>query len=153
MECRSPNPKCSVSRIRHCRNESRSFIEVVSPTRFRHCRERRLTGNVRLLLIPLISLRVHPQVSPRNWGDLLASDRCVRDCEARPGLPGDLFDFSSKSEFFLNCGELALAMMGLVTKADLRLDHWDIQYSIGRRSSVTNRISFWLLAHLSESRI
>lgn len=36
---------------------NRSFIEVVSPTGFRHCRERRLTGNIRLPLIPLISLR------------------------------------------------------------------------------------------------
>lgn len=95
-----------VLRIRHCRNESRSFIEVVSPTRFRHCRERWLTGNVRLLPIPLISLRVHPQVCPGNWGDLPASDRC----DPRLGssvFPANQFDFSNKSEFLLNCEERA----------------------------------------------
>ena len=57
MECGNLNPKRPYVTYSSLSERIQSFIEVVSPTRFRHCRERWLTGNVRLLLIPLISLR------------------------------------------------------------------------------------------------
>lgn len=151
-----PKSKVPVLRVRHCQNESQSFIEVVSPTRFRHCRERWLTGNVRLLLIPLISLRVHPRYArarararpplpPQEtgaicWRVIDASRDSETENSIFPPPIGSIL--RNKSELFLNCGEWAPLRTRYSLWKRPRIGLRNIQYSIRRRSSVTRHISF-----------
>jgi len=78
---------------------------------------------------------------PGNWGDLLASDRCIAiENESSLDLLRDQFDLKRKSEFFSLIVESELDIIRLVIEtSEIELG---IQYSIRSSVMATSRSDY-----------